>query len=81
MSLANHVYPVIWNDDRVLLIDQNRLPNEYAVVDVHRYEDMAWAIETMIVRGARRSALQQLTACIWEQGRFKQPIAVHFLAS
>jgi methylthioribose-1-phosphate isomerase len=52
MSSANHVYPVIWNDDRVLLIDQNRLPNEYAVVDVHRYEDMAWAIETMIVRGA-----------------------------
>jgi methylthioribose-1-phosphate isomerase len=52
MFPANHVYPVVWNEDRVLLIDQNRLPNEYAVVDVHRYEDMAWAIETMIVRGA-----------------------------
>ncbi|MGA7932317.1 MAG: S-methyl-5-thioribose-1-phosphate isomerase [Kovacikia sp.] len=52
MAPSNHVYPVVWNEDRVLLIDQNRLPNEYAVVDVHRYEDMAWAIETMIVRGA-----------------------------
>lgn len=52
MSSSNHVYPVIWNHDRVLLIDQNRLPNEYTVVDIHRYEDMAWAIETMIVRGA-----------------------------
>lgn len=52
MPSSNHVYPVIWNNDRVLLIDQNRLPNEYAVVDIHRYEDMAWAIETMIVRGA-----------------------------
>lgn len=60
MAPTNHVYPVIWNDEssqdtlhgRVLLIDQTRLPNEYAVVDIHRYEDMAWAIETMIVRGA-----------------------------
>lgn len=52
MSQSNHVYPVIWNNDRVLLIDQTRLPNEYAMVDIHRYEDMAWAIETMIVRGA-----------------------------
>lgn len=60
MAPPNQVYPVIWNDEssvdtlhgRVLLIDQTRLPNEYAVVDIHRYEDMAWAIETMIVRGA-----------------------------
>lgn len=52
MSQSHHVYPVIWNHDRVLLIDQTRLPNEYAMVDIHRYEDMAWAIETMIVRGA-----------------------------
>ncbi|WP_421657480.1 S-methyl-5-thioribose-1-phosphate isomerase [Leptothermofonsia sp. ETS-13] len=60
MSSANHVYPVIWQSEspdealngRVLLIDQTRLPKEYAMVDIHRYEDMAWAIETMIVRGA-----------------------------
>ncbi|MGI0487277.1 S-methyl-5-thioribose-1-phosphate isomerase [Pantanalinema rosaneae CENA516] len=49
---ANPVYPVIWKDDRVLLIDQTRLPNEYEVVDIHQSEDMATAIETMIVRGA-----------------------------
>lgn len=52
MSLVSQVYPVIWDNDRVLLIDQTRLPNEYAVVEITRYEDMAWAIETMIVRGA-----------------------------
>jgi methylthioribose-1-phosphate isomerase len=60
MSSTNHVYPVIWQSEspsealngRVLLIDQTRLPKEYAMVDIHRYEDMAWAIETMIVRGA-----------------------------
>ncbi len=52
MSLQNQVYPVIWQADRVLLIDQTRLPNEYALVDIHRCADMAQAIKTMIVRGA-----------------------------
>ncbi len=46
------VYPVRWQDDRVLLIDQNRLPNEYTYVEISRVEDMAEAISTMIVRGA-----------------------------
>lgn len=49
---TRQVYPVIWHNDRVLLIDQTRLPNEYAVVEISRYEDMAHAIKTMIVRGA-----------------------------
>ncbi len=52
MSLQNQVFPVIWQADRVLLIDQTRLPNEYALVDIHRCADMAEAIKTMIVRGA-----------------------------
>ncbi len=46
------VYPVRWQTDRVLLIDQNRLPNEYTHVEISRVEDMAQAISTMIVRGA-----------------------------
>ncbi len=46
------VYPVYWQHDRVLLIDQNRLPNEYTQVEISRFEDMAEAIRTMIVRGA-----------------------------
>ncbi|MBD2022502.1 S-methyl-5-thioribose-1-phosphate isomerase [Leptolyngbya sp. FACHB-36] len=49
---STQVYPVTWHHDRVHLIDQTRLPNEYAVVDITRYDDMAWAIETMVVRGA-----------------------------
>jgi methylthioribose-1-phosphate isomerase len=52
MLPPNHVYPVTWNVDRVLLIDQTRLPDEYAVIEISRFEDMAWAIETMVVRGA-----------------------------
>jgi methylthioribose-1-phosphate isomerase len=46
------VYPVRWQNNRVLLIDQNRLPNEYTHVEISRVEDMAEAISTMIVRGA-----------------------------
>jgi methylthioribose-1-phosphate isomerase len=49
---SNPIYPVIWQEDKVLLIDQTRLPNEYTVVEIDRSEDMAQAIRTMIVRGA-----------------------------
>ena len=48
----SQVYPVVWNHDRVRLIDQTRLPGEYAFVEISRCEDMARAIRTMIVRGA-----------------------------
>lgn len=46
------IYPVIWQNNSVVLIDQTRLPGEYVVVEIHRSEDMAEAIKTMIVRGA-----------------------------
>ncbi|NJR50036.1 MAG: S-methyl-5-thioribose-1-phosphate isomerase [Leptolyngbyaceae cyanobacterium CSU_1_3] len=52
MSLQTQVYPILWQTDRVSLIDQTRLPNEYALVEVTRSDDMAHAIKTMIVRGA-----------------------------
>ena len=49
---TTQVYPVIWHEDRVLLIDQTRLPNEYTLVEISRCDDMVRAIKTMIVRGA-----------------------------
>jgi methylthioribose-1-phosphate isomerase len=52
MQPASNVYPVVWEEDRVFLIDQTRLPNEYALVEIKCYEDMAQAIKNMIVRGA-----------------------------
>lgn len=52
MMSKSPVYPVIWHEDHVLLIDQTRLPAKYAIVEISRYEDMAEAIKTMIVRGA-----------------------------
>jgi methylthioribose-1-phosphate isomerase len=52
MSQPTQVYPIVWQVDRALLIDQTRLPNEYALVEISRCDDMAHAIKTMIVRGA-----------------------------
>lgn len=46
------VYPVIWHEDKVLLIDQNRLPLEHTFVEISYSTDMERAIKTMIVRGA-----------------------------
>ncbi|MDH6059100.1 S-methyl-5-thioribose-1-phosphate isomerase [Chrysosporum bergii ANA360D] len=46
------LYPVIWQNNAVSLIDQTRLPHEYNIVTIHRSEDMALAIKSMIVRGA-----------------------------
>lgn len=51
MTPTTQVYPVIWYEDSVLLIDQTRLPTEYALVEINRCEDMVQAIKTMIVRG------------------------------
>lgn len=52
VSSPTQIYPVRWHQDKVLLIDQTRLPGEYEVVEIHRCDDMAQAIRTMIVRGA-----------------------------
>jgi methylthioribose-1-phosphate isomerase len=52
MNPANQIYPVVWQDNQVLLIDQTRLPGEYSHVAISRSADMAQAIKTMVVRGA-----------------------------
>jgi len=49
---SNSIYPVRWQDNKVWLIDQTRLPMEYGEVEITSSEAMARAIETMIVRGA-----------------------------
>jgi methylthioribose-1-phosphate isomerase len=50
-SLETHVYPVRWQNDHVLLIDQSKLPKEYTIVSISRCEDVLTAIRTRIVRG------------------------------
>ena len=41
-----------WRDDKVVMIDQRRLPLEEVYVECRTAEDVAEAIETMVIRGA-----------------------------
>jgi methylthioribose-1-phosphate isomerase len=41
-----------WRGDRVVMIDQRRLPGEEIYVECRDVESVAGAIETMIIRGA-----------------------------
>jgi len=50
-SVDTHVYPVVWQTDHVLLVDQNKLPEEYTVVSISRCDDMITAIRSRIVAG------------------------------
>lgn len=43
---------VFWQDDKVKMIDQRRLPGSLEVVAYRRYRDVADAIRDMVVRGA-----------------------------
>ena len=52
MSSPSAIYPVVWQGDRVLLIDQTQIPQAFQVVEITNSSDMADAIRTMIVRGA-----------------------------
>lgn len=52
MTSTTKIYPVVWQSDRAILIDQTRLPNEYETVEISSASEMAKAIKTMIVRGA-----------------------------
>jgi methylthioribose-1-phosphate isomerase len=50
--VSSRIYPVRWHDRKVSLIDQTRLPEEYTIVEISRFSDMAEAIKSMMVRGA-----------------------------
>ena len=41
-----------WRDDRVIMIDQRKLPGEEVYVECRDFEDVAAAIEKMVIRGA-----------------------------
>jgi len=43
---------VDWKDNKVIMIDQTKLPNKLEYVEYFDYHDVANAIKTMIVRGA-----------------------------
>ena len=46
------IAPVRWAGDRLLLLDQTRLPREELTREFARWEDVAEALRTLVVRGA-----------------------------
>ncbi len=46
------IRPILWQDGRLLLLDQTRLPVDETTIVVERYEDAVSAIREMRVRGA-----------------------------
>ncbi len=61
-STSAQVYPVIWQGDHVLLINQTRLPREYGFVEVKRCNDMIEAIHLNIVQGDTAKSLATVYA-------------------
>ena len=43
---------VEWKDSKVIMIDQTKLPNELVFVEYDDYNQVAYAIKTLVVRGA-----------------------------
>ena len=50
--MEGKVKHIVWKGDSLLLLDQRRLPLEESWVECKTYEDVAKAIESMVVRGA-----------------------------
>lgn len=71
---------LVWEKERVILLDQTRLPVEKAYIICEEYTDVAAAIKTMVVRGAPAIgvaaamgiALGSLRIKAGSYGRFKE---------
>lgn len=50
--MSSEIFPVRWEDDSVVMIDQTVLPAEYRELSTKSVEEVAGWIETMVVRGA-----------------------------
>jgi methylthioribose-1-phosphate isomerase len=50
-STDTHVYPVLWQDDHLVLIDQRQLPERYNIVAIRRCEDVVRSLRSGIVQG------------------------------
>jgi len=50
--MINSLKTVEWKNNKVVMIDQTKLPNELVFVEYENYQDVANAIKTMVVRGA-----------------------------
>lgn len=51
-SIHPSLKTVEWKNNKVIMIDQTKLPNELIFVEYSDYHDVAYAIKTLVVRGA-----------------------------
>ena len=52
MSTTSTLRTVEWKNDKVVMIDQTKLPNELVLVEYDDFNQVANAIKTLVVRGA-----------------------------
>ena len=46
------IITVEWKENKVVMIDQTKLPNELVYVEFSDYKDVAKAIKNLVIRGA-----------------------------
>ncbi|MFB5598189.1 MAG: S-methyl-5-thioribose-1-phosphate isomerase [Nitrosopumilaceae archaeon] len=51
-TISTSLKTVEWRDNKVIMIDQTKLPNELVFVEYSDYNEVANAIKTLVVRGA-----------------------------
>lgn len=51
-KITSSLRTVKWKDNKVIMIDQTKLPNELVFVEYYDYNQVADAIKTLVVRGA-----------------------------
>ena len=51
-AIDSSLRTVEWKDNKVIMIDQTKLPNELVFVEYDDFNQVANAIRTLIVRGA-----------------------------
>ena len=50
--IKSNVNPIIWQEDKILVLDQRLLPYEKKYIELTSYKDVINAIRDMVVRGA-----------------------------
>ncbi|MEO0947956.1 MAG: S-methyl-5-thioribose-1-phosphate isomerase [Cyanobacteria bacterium J06641_5] len=50
--MSSTILPVIWQSDKIVAIDQSKLPGKFVAVEIRRSEDVLEAIRCGIVQGA-----------------------------
>jgi len=65
MSNISSLKTVDWKDNKVIMIDQTKLPSQLVFVEYNDYNQVADAIKTLVVRGAPAIGVSGSFWSIW----------------